>query len=237
MPLGSEEMRRHTGLNPRRIYGNFPANETDTGVFLNAVSFLSPRKHLTAKLGCFLEIFFNSFFLIFLGEMGDKTQLLALLLAARFRRPYPILAGIFVATILNHALAVLAGNWVASFLPETALRWILAGSFFAFALWALIPDKETDSDLPPRFGAFLTTLVAFFLAEMGDKTQLATIALGARYANLGLVTVATTMGMMASNALAIFFGHKLLARIPMKWVRGFACFSFFLFGIAILVST
>lgn len=179
--------------------------------------------------------FFNSLLLVFAGEMGDKTQLLAILLAARYRQPWTILAGIFVATMLNHAMASWAGGFVASYFRPEVLRWSLAIMFFAFALWILVPDKEDDLKTQNRFGAFLTTVVAFFLAEMGDKTQLATVALGARYSQIWIVTLGTTLGMLASNALAVFLGEKLLQRIPMKWVRIFACGLFFLFGLAILL--
>ena len=167
--------------------------------------------------------------------MGDKTQLLALVLTARFRKPWVILAGVFVATILNHALASWAGGWLATLLAPTTLKWVLALTFFAFAAWILIPDKEEELKEHGRFGAFATTVIAFFLAEMGDKTQLATIALGARYSSIALVTIGTTAGMMASNALAIFLGERLLKRIPMKWIRVFACVLFVIFGIGILL--
>lgn len=183
-----------------------------------------------------MEALINSFFLVFAGEMGDKTQLLALVLTARYRKPWVILAGVFVATVLNHALAVWAGSWAASFVSPLVLKWILALTFFGFALWLLVPDKEGEVQSNGKFGPFLTTVIAFFIAEMGDKTQLATVALGARYASMVMVTLGTTLGMMASNALAIFLGEKLLARIPMKWVRVFACVLFFLFGIAILLK-
>ncbi len=179
--------------------------------------------------------FSNSFLLVFAGEMGDKTQLLAILLAARYRQPWTILAGVFVATILNHALASWAGGFVASYFRPEVLRWSLAIMFFAFALWILIPDKEDDLKTQDRFGAFVTTVVAFFLAEMGDKTQLATVALGARYSEIWIVTLGTTVGMLGSNALAVFLGEKLLQRIPMNWVRIFACGLFILFGLAILL--
>jgi putative Ca2+/H+ antiporter (TMEM165/GDT1 family) len=178
----------------------------------------------------------NSFLLVFASEMGDKTQLLALVLTARYRKPWTILAGVFVATILNHALASWAGGFAATFFSPETLKWALALIFFAFAAWILIPDKEEELKSESRFGAFATTVIAFFLAEMGDKTQLATVALGAHYANTALVTIGTTVGMVASNALAVFLGDKLLQRIPMKWVRIFACVLFALFGVAILIG-
>lgn len=172
--------------------------------------------------------------LVFAGEMGDKTQLLALILAARYRKPWTILAGVAVATLLNHALASWVGGVVAMQLNPATLKWSLAIVFFVFAAWILIPDKEEEVKTESRFGVFTTTAIAFFLAEMGDKTQLATVALGARYTSATLVTIGTTVGMVASNALAIFLGRKLLERIPMKWVRVFACVLFVCFGIAII---
>lgn len=183
-----------------------------------------------------MDALFNSFFLVFISEMGDKTQLLALLLMLRFKKPVMILAGIFVATILNHALAAWFGGLVAVYIPAFYLRWLLALTFFGFATWILIPDKEEELKSESRFGPFLTTVFLFFMAEMGDKTQLATIALGAKYASNFIVTMGSTLGMMASNALAIFMGEKLLKRIPMKWIRIFACLSFVAFGIAIVVG-
>jgi len=182
-----------------------------------------------------LETLLNSFLLVFAGEMGDKTQLLALVLTARFKKPWAILAGVFVATLLNHALASWAGGWIATLFSPVTLKWLLAATFFIFAFWILIPDKEEELKETARFGAFATTVVAFFLAEMGDKTQLATIALGARYSNIWLVTAGTTLGMLASNALAIFLGEKLLRRIPMRWVRIFSCVLFLSFGVGILL--
>ncbi len=184
-----------------------------------------------------MEAALNSFFLVFASEMGDKTQLLALVLASKFKRPWTIMAGIFVATLLNHALASWAGGWLSSFLSPQTLSWVLAATFVCFAIWILIPDKDEDLKEAGRFGAFLTTLIAFFLAEMGDKTQLATIALGAKYASPLIVTAGTTAGMLASDGLAVFFGHKLTERISMKWVRRIASFLFAAFGLAILFGS
>lgn len=183
-----------------------------------------------------LETLFNSFLLVFAGEMGDKTQLLSLVLTVRFKKPWSILAGVAVATLLNHALASWFGGFVAAQVSPETLKWSLALIFFAFAGWILIPDKEGEVKTGSRYGAFVTTVVAFFLAEMGDKTQLATIALGARYTSTAIVTVGTTAGMIASNALAIFLGEKLLAKIPMKWIRIFASLLFVAFGVAILLT-
>lgn len=177
----------------------------------------------------------NSFLLVFLSEMGDKTQLLALILTARYKKPWVILAGVLVATLANHALASGVGSWIASQVSAQTLKWILALVFFFFAGWILIPDKEGEAQNSSKFGVFLTTLISFFLAEMGDKTQLATVALGAQYSSLLLVTIGSTLGMMGSNALAIFLGDGLLKRIPMKSVRIFASILFVLFGIGILL--
>lgn len=183
-----------------------------------------------------MDIIINSFLLVFASEIGDKTQLLALVLTVRYRKPWTILSGIFVATILNHALASWGGVWISNQLSEQTLSWILGGIFIVFAGWILIPDKEEDLKEPGKYGPFLTTVVVFFLAEMGDKTQLATVALGAKYSNTLLVTLGTTVGMLASNALAIFFGDQLLKKIPMKAIRIFACILFLIFGIAILIG-
>jgi putative Ca2+/H+ antiporter (TMEM165/GDT1 family) len=141
---------------------------------------------------------------------------------------------VLIATFFNHALASLAGAWVSSLIEPAVLTWILAITFFVFGLWILIPDKEEEVKQVGHFGVLLTTVIAFFFAEMGDKTQLATIALGANYSNVVLVTLGTTLGMMGSNALAIFLGQKFLNRVPMLWVRRIACLIFIIFGIAIL---
>jgi putative Ca2+/H+ antiporter (TMEM165/GDT1 family) len=188
------------------------------------------RKH---RKGSPLEALVNSFLLVFASEMGDKTQLLALVLAARFKKPWTIMAGVFVATLLNHALAAWAGGFAANlFSPET-LKALLALTFIGFGLWILIPDKDEGYKEHGRFGAFMTTVIAFFIAEMGDKTQLATIALGARYSMPAVVTIGTTLGMIGSNALAIFLGEKLLKKVPMNIVRLCACVLFIVFGLAI----
>lgn len=184
-----------------------------------------------------MDAFINSFLLVFAGEMGDKTQLLSLVLVARYRKPWTILLGVFIATVLNHAFASWTGAFVSSLVDPKIMSWILALSFFAFAFWILIPDKDEDLSSSSRFGVLLTTVTTFFLAEMGDKTQLATIALGARYTQqVWLVTLGSTLGMMGSNALAVFLGQKLLKRISMQWVRRFACLLFILFGLGILIG-
>ena len=149
-----------------------------------------------------MEAFLVSTGIVALAEMGDKTQLLSLVLAARFRKPWPIVLGIFVATVVNHALAGAVGSWVTNALGPDVLRWVLGGSFIAMALWMLIPDKldEEDTAAAPRFGVFGATLIAFFLAEMGDKTQVATVMLAAQYHAWFAVVTGTTLGVMLANA-------------------------------------
>lgn len=178
-----------------------------------------------------MEAFLTSTLLVALAEIGDKTQLLSFVLAAKLRRPYPIMMGIFAATLLNHALAASIGAWLASLISPQALNWIVGLSFIGFGLWALKPDT-LDGD-PHIFGAgvFVTTLIAFFMAEMGDKTQFATVALAARYDALVLVVLGTTLGMMLANAPAVWIGKALAHRINMKWMRWFAAASFVLMGI------
>lgn len=173
-----------------------------------------------------------------LAEIGDKTQLLAFLLATRFKQPLPIILGILVATLLNHGLAGALGAWVTSVLSPEVLRWILALSFLAMAGWILIPDKleEEETRLSEHLGVFGATLVTFFLAEMGDKTQIATVALAAHYADALLVVMGTTLGMLIADVPAVFIGDRLSSRIPMFWVRGLASAIFAGFGVAALVG-
>ena len=164
-----------------------------------------------------MEAFLVSTGIVALAEIGDKTQLLALLLAARFKKPWPIVWGILVATLANHALAGAVGAWVSTQISAGVLRWILAASFLAMAVWMLVPDKlDDDSDAkPPRWGVFATTVLMFFLAEMGDKTQIATVALAARYSDLLLVVLCTTLGMMLANVPAVFLGDKIAQKVSM----------------------
>jgi putative Ca2+/H+ antiporter (TMEM165/GDT1 family) len=173
--------------------------------------------------------------LVAVAEIGDKTQLLSFALAARLRRPVPIILGILVATLANHALAGSAGVWLAGFLSPQTQRWVTAAAFFAFAAWALVPDKLDAPGETHARSAFVTSLVAFFIAEMGDKTQLATIALGARYEALVAVVLGTTLGMMIANVPAVLVGEKLAERIDMKLVRRIAAATFLLTGIAALL--
>ncbi len=178
-----------------------------------------------------MEAVLTSFALVAASEMGDKTQLLAFSLASRFRRPWVVMAGILTATLANHALASQVGSWVSARVPERAMAAVLAATFIAFGIWTLRPDTLDGEQKPSRFGPFLTTAVLFFLAEMGDKTQLATVALAARYHSVVLVTAGTTLGMLASDALAVFIGEALAHRISMKWVRRAAAALFFAFGL------
>ena len=184
-----------------------------------------------------MEAFLISTGIVALAEMGDKTQLLSLVLAARFRKPWPIVLGIFVATLANHALAGAVGSWVTTVLGPDVLRWVLGASFIAMAVWMLIPDKLDDGDTPSgtsQWGVFGTTLIAFFLAEMGDKTQIATVALAAHYAQPLLVVIGTTLGMLIADVPAVFVGDKFAARIPMKLVHTIAAAIFAVLGLLVL---
>ena len=185
-----------------------------------------------------MEAFLVSTGVVALAEIGDKTQLLALVLAARFRKPVPIIFGILIATLANHFLAGAVGAWLASVIGPTAMRWILGVSFIAMAIWTLIPDKLDDEEeaKPPRYGVFATTLVAFFLLEMGDKTQIATIALAAKYSSLVSVVAGTTLGMMLANVPAVLLGEVAARKLPMRLVHGIAGAIFLVLGIAVLMG-
>jgi putative Ca2+/H+ antiporter (TMEM165/GDT1 family) len=176
-----------------------------------------------------MEALLTSMALVALAEIGDKTMLLAIVLATRFRRPWPIVAGIFFATMLNHALAAWAGSLAAEFFAGHTFRLVVAASFIAMGLWTLVPDKFDEDEAPAvsARGAFLTTLVAFFIVEMGDKTQLATLALGARYHDVAAVAAGTTLGMMIANVPAVLLGDALVKRVSLKVVR-FAAASLFI---------
>ena len=173
-----------------------------------------------------------------LAEIGDKTQLLAFILAARFKKPLPIIAGIFLATVVNHGLAGALGAWITATLSPQILRWVLGLSFIGMAIWTLIPDKieAGESRMAARFGVFGATLVTFFFAEMGDKTQIATVALAAHYAAPLLVVVGTTLGMLIADVPAVFIGDKLAQKIPMKIVHGVAAAIFAALGVATLAG-
>ncbi len=184
-----------------------------------------------------MEAFFVSTLVVAVGEVGDKTQLLSLLLAARFRRPIPIILGIFCATIANHAIAGAAGAWVRSAVDPELLRWILGVSFFAIALWALVPDKmEREPQPAGRYGAFLVTLIAFFLAEIGDKTQVATMMLAAKYDALVAVVGGSTLGMLCADVPAVLLGNALPLAISFKAVRLAAAVLFGALGAAVLLG-
>ncbi|EYC51921.1 membrane protein [Hylemonella gracilis str. Niagara R] len=175
-----------------------------------------------------------------LAEIGDKTQLLAFILAARFKRPWPIIGGILAATLLNHALAGALGAWLTSLTSPQVLRWVLGLSFIAMAAWTLVPDKmdddEGESQSARRLGVFGATFVAFFLAEMGDKTQIATVAMAARYADAFLVVIGTTLGMMLANVPAVLIGDKLAHKLPIRLVHGVAALIFAVLGVATLLG-
>lgn len=183
-----------------------------------------------------MEAFLVSTGIVALAEIGDKTQLLALVLAARFKQPTPIVAGILIATILNHFCAAAVGAWVTSVLGPQALHWVLGVSFILMAGWMMIPDKLDDADAAhTRFGVFGTTLVTFFLAEIGDKTQVATVALAAQYDALAVIVAGTTLGMMLANAPVVYFGDRVSKTIPVRWVHGIAAVIFAVLGVLAIV--
>ena len=185
-----------------------------------------------------MEAFLVSTGVVALGEMGDKTQLLAMLLAARFRKPVPIILGILVATLANHALAGWVGDAVARALGPDLLRWVIGVSFIAMALWMLIPDRVDDDAAGGRqlFGVFGTSALAFFLAEMGDKTQIATVALAARYSDLVAVVTGTTLGMMLANVPAVLLGDRIARTLSMTLVHGIAAAIFAVLGMLTLFN-
>ncbi len=183
-----------------------------------------------------MQAFITSTTLVAIAEIGDKTQLLSFVLAARLRKPWPIIAGILVATLANHALAGLAGSLLAGLVPQTVLIWIVGLSFIVFGLWALHPDSLEDAPGYHKAGVFVTALVAFFLAEMGDKTQFATVVLAARYEALAQVVIGTTLGMMIANIPAVWVGDRLAQKIPMNAVRILASTLFIVVGLLTLWS-
>ena len=186
-----------------------------------------------------MEAFLTSTALVALAEIGDKTQLLSFVLAARLRKPWAIIAGIFVATVLNHALAGSVGVWVAEFIPASWLPWIIGVVFIAFGLWTLKPDTLDDDEAPSEVhpaGAFVTTTIAFFIAEMGDKTQVATVALAAQYQAFFAVVAGTTLGMMIANVPAVLLGNRIADKMPVRLVHTIAAGIFALLGIATLLG-
>ena len=186
-----------------------------------------------------MAAFFVSTGIVALAEMGDKTQLLALLLAARFKKPWTIVIGIFVATVINHALAGALGAWITTVVDPQLLRWLLGASFVIMAVWMLIPDKLEDNadSQTPRLGVFASTVVVFFLAEMGDKTQIATVMLAARYNAYGWVVAGTTLGMMLANAPAVWLGERITQRVPLRIVHLLSALVFALLGVLAFVVT
>lgn len=186
----------------------------------------------------FLESFTVSTGVVALAEIGDKTQLLAFLLAARFKKPLPIIAGIFVATVLNHGLAGALGSWITATVSPDVLRWVLGISFIGMAVWTLIPDEIEDDEaqVVQRFGVFGATVVTFFLAEMGDKTQIATVALAARFTDLWAVVAGTTFGMMLANVPAVFFGDRVSRLVPMRVVHAISAAIFAVLGVLTLLN-
>lgn len=193
------------------------------------MGFFPARSHI-------LEAFLIATGIVALAEIGDKTQLLSFVLAARYQRPWPIILGILVATLANHALAAAVGSWLTALLGPEALHWILGVSFLAMGAWMLVPDKldEDDARVEPRFGIFGTTLLAFFLAEMGDKTQVATVALAAQYGDFFWVVAGTTLGMMLANVPAVLVGDKLASRLPVTLMHAVAAIIFVLLGAYVL---
>ena len=186
-----------------------------------------------------MEPFLVSTGVVALGEMGDKTQLLAIVLAAAFRKPLAIIAGIFVATLVNHAAAGAVGGWVAQALGPDVLRWVIGLSFLAMAAWMLVPDKidaEAISNNKNQFGVFGTTVVAFFLAEMGDKTQIATVALAAQHKQWAAVVAGTTLGMMIANAPVVWFGDRLVKKVPIRVVHLISALIFAVLGVLAIMG-
>jgi putative Ca2+/H+ antiporter (TMEM165/GDT1 family) len=183
-----------------------------------------------------IEAFLVSTVVVALSEMGDKTQLLALVLAARFRRPLPIVLGIVVATLVNHTLAGALGSWVRSVVPEEYLRWLLAASFVAVALWALKPDREDQGAVEAgRFGVFAVTVTSFFMAEMGDKTQIATVMLAAQFNSLPAVIAGTTLGMLLADVPVVYLGRAAATKIPLRLVRAAAAALFLVLAVVALL--
>ena len=187
-----------------------------------------------------LTAFFISLAVVALSEMGDKTQLLALLLAARFRKPVPILIAIFLATVVNHGVSAVLGQWITTVLSPIVLLWIVSLGFIAMAVWMLIPDQLDDGSESinkwQKYGVFTATFVLFFLAEIGDKTQIATVALAARFDSIGWVTLGTTLGIMLVNAPAVFIGNKLAEKLPISLIHKIGALVFLAIGLAALAQ-
>lgn len=184
-----------------------------------------------------MEAFLYSTGLVALAEIGDKTQLLAFILAAKFKKPVPIILAILTATILNHGLAGAVGTWITQVVSPDVLRWALGLGFIVMAVWTLIPDKVDDEDTKlGHFGVFTTTFIAFFIAEMGDKTQIATVALAAKYDQFLMVVMGTTLGMMIANVPAVLVGEKLAHKLPTTWIHRVVAVIFLILGVATLMG-
>lgn len=185
-----------------------------------------------------MEAFFTSAFSVALSELGDKTQLLAILLVCRFRKPIPIILGMIIATVANHLLAGYIGELIANWVSPQWIHWIVAASFFAVAIWMLVPDKIDDGDETKKFnyGPFLTTLVLFFLAEIGDKTQIATMLMAAKYSSLWEVVSGSTLGVCLANIPVIFISNSQVERLPMNWIRRGSCLLFMVLGVLTLLN-
>jgi putative Ca2+/H+ antiporter (TMEM165/GDT1 family) len=185
-----------------------------------------------------METFLVSALVVALAEMGDRTQLLTIMLASRYRQPLAIVTGVFIATLLNHALAALAGYYIASVLNALWFRYLIGASFIVMAAWVLVPDKESESqETPRRWGVIVATAIAFFIVEMGDKTQLATVALAARFHNVMFVAAGTTTGMMIANIPAAYFGHAITRIIPLAWLRYVSAAIYLVLGLLSLAET
>ena len=192
---------------------------------------------LPSPFSSHMEAFLISTGIVALAEIGDKTQLLAFVLAAKFRRPVPIVLGILAATLANHGLAAAVGAWISATLGPESMRWILGVSFIAMAVWTLIPDKlDEDEARIGGYGVFMATLIAFFIAEMGDKTQIATVALAARFDAVLAVVAGTTLGMMLANVPAVYLGERIAGKVPLRLVHGVAAAIFAALGIATLLG-
>lgn len=195
---------------------------------------------LNASQRTVMQEFLISTAIVALAEMGDKTQLLALLLAARFQKPVPIIAAILAATLINHGVSAFLGQWITTLFSPTVLMWILALGFIGMAIWMLIPDQLDDEDENiqkwQRFGVFGATFVLFFLAEIGDKTQIATVALAARYDSIFWVMLGTTFGMMLANVPAVFVGHKMAERLPVALIHKIGAVIFLIIGVSTVLQ-
>lgn len=185
-----------------------------------------------------LTPFLTSTGVVALAEMGDKTQLLAFILAARFKKPAPIILGILIATLFNHGLAGALGAWITTAVSPDVMRWVLGLSFIGMAIWTLIPDEieEEETQIAQRFGVFGATLITFFLAEMGDKTQIATVAMAAHYSSAVVIVAGTTLGMMIADVPAVFVGNRFAEKIPLKLVHSIAAVLFAIMGILTLLK-